>query len=103
MLAITAAAAMLAAGESAAQVGYYRTTRPDAYRELSRTGKYHGYWRDLGYGVNPQQDDIFVYPTYGVPYYGGYGHNVYGVPHGRIDAAPGYYHPPASFPYRYRY
>jgi hypothetical protein len=93
-------AAALAAGEAAAQVGYYRAYRPDPYRELSRTGKYHGYWRDLGYGFRSQPYDTYYYPGYGGPYYGVYD---YGTPYGQITPAPNYYHPPHNYPYRGRY
>jgi hypothetical protein len=99
LLSASLAIAMVIAGEAFAQVGYYRAYRPDPYRELSQSGKYHGYWRDLGYGFRPQQYDYY-YPPYGAPYYGVYPYG--GVPYGTITPAPNYYHPPASFPYRYR-
>lgn len=73
--------------------GYYE---PYSYRDLARTGKYHGYWRDQGYGFRAQQN-VF-YPPYGgyyAPYYGGYNP----LP----PTGGGYYHPPANFPYQYRY
>lgn len=108
MLRISALAGVLVAtafltNVASAQVGYYSGYRPNAYRELNQTGKYHGYWRDLGYGVNPQQYGVYYYPGVGVPYYGGSGYGGYNGGYGNITPAPNYYHPPRSYPFQHRY
>ena len=89
--AILIGGASMFAPEATAQRGYYRTYRPYSYRSLSRTGKYHGYWRDLGYGYNDRGARGQYIPPVNY-YYGGYA---------PVYPAPNYYIPPPS-PYGYR-
>ena len=90
-------AAVLVAAPAAAQDGYYRTYRPNySYRSLSRTGKYHGYWRDLGYGYSGRGTRGYYLPPvrYHNHYYGGYA-PVYPAP---AYPVPEYY-PPLKYGY----
>ena len=68
--------------------GYRDAYRPYSYRDMGRNGKYHGYWRDLGYGFSGRGSRGYYIPP--VNYYGGY-----------APAYPNYYAPPPQ-PYGYR-
>ena len=96
LVAIILSAAAITAAPAAAQDGYYRSYRPHSYRSLSRTGKYHGYWRDLGYGYNDRGTRGYYLPPVQVHnhYYGGYA-PAYPAP---VYPAPNY---PAPRGYRY--
>ena len=69
---------------------YYPAYRPYSYRSMSRTGTYHGYWRDLGYGATGHNTNGYYLPPPDY-YYGG--RPVYPAP---------YYYRPAPQPYGYR-
>ena len=90
-VAILAASAAFTPSPAVAQVGYYEAYRPYSYRSLSRTGKYHGYWRDQGYGFSARGARGYYLPRVNY-YYGGYA---------PVYPPPAYY-PPVPPPYPYR-
>ena len=69
--------------------GYHDAYRPYSFREMSRSGKYHGYWRDQGYGLSGRGSRGYYIPP--MNYYGG----------GYAPVYPNYAPPPPR-PYGYR-
>ena len=86
-------AAWLTASPASAQSGYYESYRPYSNRSLARTGKYHGYWRDQGYGFSGSRSRSYYVPQYNY-YHGGY-YQGGPVPIQPVYPPP-YYHPPVQ-------
>ena len=101
LVAVTVVAGWQFASLASAHDGYYRPYRPYSYRSMSRTGKYHGYWRDMGYGFSGRGTRGYYLPQYN--YYGGYGGGSYqgGYPPSPY-VQPHYHGPHLQHGYGYR-
>ena len=69
--------------------GYHDAYRPYSFREMSRNGKYHGYWRDQGYGFSARGSRGYYIPPVNYYYGGGY-----------APVYPNYAPPPRPYGYR---